>query len=45
MSDKKEFNVDFEGNAYKLSIYMDKKELNLVISSPNQFIPITYEKI
>ena len=44
MSDKKEFNVDFEGNVYKLSIYIDKKELNLVISSPNQFIPITYEK-
>ena len=44
MSDKKEFNVDFEGNVYKLSLYIDKKELNLVISSPNQFIPITYEK-
>ena len=45
MTEKKEYNVEIEGIQYTISLEIVKKELNIIISSPNQFIPITYEKM
>ena len=43
MADKRDFEIDIDGSIYKLSFNIDKKDLFIVITSPNQFIPISYE--
>ena len=43
MADKKEFNIEFDGSTYILNIYIEKKDLYIVLNSLNQFIPISYE--
>jgi hypothetical protein len=44
MVDRKNFDIELEGSTYKLSLYIEKKDLLIVLSSPIQFIPISYEK-
>ena len=43
MADKREFNIEFDGSTYTLNIYIEKKDLYIVLNSLNQFIPISYE--
>ena len=43
MSDKRDFFIELDGSTYKLTLYIEKKDLFIVINSPNQFIPISYE--
>ena len=43
MNDRKDYNTELEGSIYKISLFIDKKDLFLVIESQNQFIPIKYE--
>ena len=43
MADKKDFEIEIDGSIYKLSLNIEKKDLFIVITSPNQFIPISYE--
>ena len=45
MTDRRDFYIEFEGSTYKMTIFIDKKDLKLNISCPNQIIPIIYEKI
>ena len=44
MADRKNYEIEIDGSTYKLSLYIEKKDLFIVISSPIQFIPISYEK-
>ena len=44
MTDRREFYIDFENCTYKMAVFIDKKDLKINISCPNQILPIIYEK-
>ena len=43
MDDRKDYYTELEGSTYKISLFLDKKDLFFVIETQNQFIPIKYE--